>query len=274
MKTGIVGLGCVGKAYAGIISNKEDVYVYDIRTPTENDLKEYPNWYYDLQDLRHCDILILCLPTPTDPDTEIVNVNAHHNVLQTLTDISYEGSVIIKSTITPDVLSELFNKFNKLSIGYSPEFLKEASAFEDLLTTDMHFVAGCNKAVEDYKNFIKRSKTESDECHEIDCYKKLSLMKYSINVFLATKVLFFNNMFDICNKEGVEYEELINLLSKDKRLGDSHMKVPGPDGSRGFGGMCFPKDTKAFKTYSKTLLKDSGMGELLDVVIKTNDKLR
>jgi UDPglucose 6-dehydrogenase len=82
-----------------------------------------------------------------------------------------------------------------------------------------------------------------------------SLVKYTINSFLALKVIFFNEMksvFDNFNTN-TEWSDFINSLSKDKRMGNSHMNVPGPDGRYGFGGPCFPKDVKALIQYSKEI---------------------
>ena len=82
-----------------------------------------------------------------------------------------------------------------------------------------------------------------------------SLIKYTINSFLALKVIFFNeikSVFDNLNSNN-DWLSFINALSKDKRIGDSHMSVPGPDGKYGFGGPCFPKDVSALIEYSREL---------------------
>ena len=82
--------------------------------------------------------------------------------------------------------------------------------------------------------------------------------KYAINSYLATKVIFFNELRDFFGPKG--FDELTECISLDERIGSSHMMVPGPDREYGFGGMCFPKDTNALyqqmirkNTYSKVL---------------------
>ena len=72
--------------------------------------------------------------------------------------------------------------------------------------------------------------------------KTAEMVKYFTNSFLATKVSFANEIKQICDTIGVKYEEVKNLSLLDKRIGDTHLTVPGPDGSMGFGGTCFPKD--------------------------------
>lgn len=274
MKIGIVGLGCVGKAYASIVKNSNDLFIYDIRKPTQYDLNNYVNWCSSLEELlENSDTVLLCLPTPEGADGKS-DVSAHIQTLRVMNESPYEASVIIKSTITPDILESIFKEFESLNIAYSPEFLREATAQQDLLETDMHFVAGNETACQDYKTFIEQSKTLCNHCTVVESYKLLSLMKYTINTFLAMKVIFFNNVFDICQSENVDYDSLRKLLSYDSRLGSSHMQVPGPDGKRGFGGMCFPKDTKALTTYASNKEDTYNMKTLLSTILKINATLR
>ena len=100
-----------------------------------------------------------------------------------------------------------------------------------------------------------------------------SLIKYSINSFLATKVLFFNGIKDIFDELDTKesWVDFINILSLDERIGDSHMSVPGHDGKRGFGGACFTKDTAALINYSDSISKKF---ELLQTVVSLNNSLR
>ena len=70
-------------------------------------------------------------------------------------------------------------------------------------------------------------------------------VKYYINTFLATKVSFANEMKQLCDMMGIDYDEVRDLALLDERIGKSHLKVPGPDGHHGFGGKCFAKDLNA-----------------------------
>ena len=78
------------------------------------------------------------------------------------------------------------------------------------------------------------------------------MVKYTANVFLATKVSFANEIKIICEKLNINYDEVINTAKLDERLGDSHWKVPGPDNRLGFGGSCFPKDINALIYFCKS----------------------
>jgi UDPglucose 6-dehydrogenase len=100
-----------------------------------------------------------------------------------------------------------------------------------------------------------------------------SLLKYTINSWLATKVVFFNELWKLhqSGSSSVPWEQFTDMLSRDSRMGHSHMKVPGPDGDFGFGGHCFPKDTEALLNYA------SGKNIKLSVLKKateTNNKFR
>ena len=101
--------------------------------------------------------------------------------------------------------------------------------------------------------------------------KTAEMVKYITNCFLATKVSFANNVYDICKKSGIDYNEMVDIVKYDKRIGSSHWMVPGPDGDRGYGGHCFPKDMKALVYYASTL---GYYPLLIDSAIKVNDRIR
>jgi len=75
--------------------------------------------------------------------------------------------------------------------------------------------------------------------------KTAEMVKYMTNTFLATKVSFANEMYNICSRLDIDYDKVVEYSTYDERLGKSHWAVPGPDGKMGFGGSCFPKDINA-----------------------------
>jgi UDP-glucose 6-dehydrogenase len=94
------------------------------------------------------------------------------------------------------------------------------------------------------------------------------MVKYMANCFLATKVIFANEMYDICQKLGVKYEEVKQMVVADKRIKDTHLNITTV---RGFGKKCFPKDLLALKALAKSHHVDTS---LLDTVWKKNLKIR
>ena len=96
------------------------------------------------------------------------------------------------------------------------------------------------------------------------------MIKYFTNSFLATKVSFANEMYDLCLKLNLDYDKVVEYSVLDKRIANSHLNVPGPDGDLGFGGHCFPKDLSALIKLSD----DIGSINYPKSVIKTNDTVR
>ena len=101
---------------------------------------------------------------------------------------------------------------------------------------------------------ISHSRCKTKE-HIFTDLKTASLIKYSINTFLASKVIFFNELHSIYEKLDVKdsWESVVNIISRDNRIGDSHMDVPGHDGRKGFGGACFPKDSLALIKFAESI---------------------
>jgi UDPglucose 6-dehydrogenase len=97
------------------------------------------------------------------------------------------------------------------------------------------------------------------------------MAKYTINTFLATKVVWMNELYQLCDAMNIDYNKVVAMASADRRIGSSHLRVPGPDGSFGFGGACFPKDTVALLKYAESLNIPLNV---LDAAVKKNTLLR
>ena len=98
-----------------------------------------------------------------------------------------------------------------------------------------------------------------------------AMVKYVANATLAMKVVINNEFYDICRTLGIKWDNVARVASTDPRLGNTHWQVPGPDGARGFGGGCFPKDMNALLSLAQFLHSDPSM---LEAAMKKNDKLR
>ena len=97
------------------------------------------------------------------------------------------------------------------------------------------------------------------------------MIKYFTNTFLATKVSFANEIYSLCKKMNISYDLVVKNVLLDKRIGNSHFNVPGPDGKIGFGGSCLPKDLKAMINLFKSQKVNS---EILESVWNKNLKVR
>jgi len=99
------------------------------------------------------------------------------------------------------------------------------------------------------------------------------MVKYCINSFLATKVTFMNEMYDVLKAaKGTDWSEFTKIINSDPRIGKTHMRVPGNDGVRGYAGSCFPKDTAALAYFAREILNTPFTQ--LETSIEINDKLR
>ncbi len=261
MKVGIIGFGFVGKAIKNGLKDSVKVFIVD------------PNIGSSIKDLDSFDpdIVFLCLPTPYGSKTNVQDTSIFIDVLKEIKNLSFKNALfVLKSTISPENL-HIFDDIERFV--YNPEFLTELNANDDFINADFSVIGGRDNQCELLKQFYKKyTKCRTNNYLFTDVISA-SLIKYAINSFLATKVTFFNELFDLFNSSGTneDWETFIEIIKNDSRIGNTHMQVPGHDGRRGFGGACFPKDISAFLTYSK---KINSNFSLLETVIKSNNKIR
>ena len=259
-KIGIVGQGYVGTAVKTVFEKHYDVYTYDI--------KEECNCI-DMNDLVvESDIIFVCVPTPMKKggscDTSTVEgvVNDINDFV--LTNLKSNVIVAIKSTIPPGTTNKLNKECKNISVIFNPEFLTEANFIEDFKNQNRIIIGGVRPAS------TKLRQIYSSVFPDIPIIKTGSttaeMVKYLTNTFLATKVSFANEMYEICVKLGIDYDKVVEYATYDDRLGKSHWAVPGPDGHYGFGGSCFPKDIHALvHLCSKLNIPENILSSVIDV---------
>ena len=152
----------------------------------------------------------------------------------------------------------------------NPEFLREKYADDDFINSEIIiFLVARTAIVKRYQIFTKNYTKCICKEHIFTDAISASLIKYTINSFLALKVIFFNeikSVFDNLNSHD-DWLSFTKAISKDKRIGNSHMDVPGPDGRYGFGGPCFPKDVSALIEYSNELGSELSFSKKLILLI-------
>jgi UDPglucose 6-dehydrogenase len=152
--------------------------------------------------------------------------------------------VVIKSTIPPGTTDCLQAQFPELHLVFNPEFLTEANFAEDFKNQDHIVLGGCsegamNHVAHAYELALPQALVVFTKPTEAE------LLKYVANCFLALKVSFSNEVYDLCKELDASHDCVMQLVRLDPRLGKSHWQVPGPDGQRGYSGSCFPKDVNA-----------------------------
>ena len=241
MKIGIVGQGFVGSAVREGLKDFYTVNTYDKYKQAEFSVS-------NLQELaERSEVIFVCLPTPMrksgECDTSIVRqVVSDIDSLCGAKDLT-ERTVVIKSTVPPGTTEDLNQKTNWIDVVFNPEFLTEANATNDYKNQNRIILGGPRPATTKLKSLFSKAfpkasiiKTGSNTAE---------MVKYFTNCFLATKVSFANEIKQVCDKSNVDYDKVVEYSLYDARIGQSHFSAPGPDGSYGFGGHCFPKDINA-----------------------------
>ena len=263
LRLGVVGSGFVGGAVInGFKTPNVELWVVDPKKSTTT-----------LQQLAEVGphLTFVCVPTPESTNGS-VNVTIVDQVLADLNKFAYNGIVVIKSTITPDHLERFVQEYD-LRIVYNPEFLTEANAHNDFINPAMQILGGVWEECE----IVERAYVEFSKVKVVPTFKtdivSASLLKYTINSWLATKVTFMNELYHLHKASGANtsWEQFTDMLQRDKRIGDSHLRVPGPNGSFGFGGHCFPKDTAGLLSYAD---KNNVDLSVLSKVVETNARIR
>lgn len=260
-KIGIIGLGYVGSAIHNAFSNDFFVECVIIDPP-----KGYTNATYN--DLKNADAVFVCVPTPRD-EAGSCDLSILVDVLFQLNEVDYTGVIISKCTAPPHAYTYLNEIYPNLV--HVPEFLTAANSILDYINGEFTIIGGSVKAyMNEAERIIKMSQKNLKSI--VHCsIGEAALTKYAINSFLATKVVFMNEIHNVAIANGLDYNKIASLMKLDQRMGISHMTVPGQDNLFGFGGHCLPKDSEVLLNLSK----DLGVTmQVLEAALKKNTLLR
>lgn len=278
---GVIGYGFVGQAVARGLCDCVDVIVYD-NDPEKGwkwfmsgeETKDFlqPEKGIEFSYLvRKASIIFVCVPTPMQPDgscdTSIVegiveSLNKESMGLASARPAEQRPTVVIKSTVPPGTTARLQVSNCMVDLVFNPEFLTEVNSERDFAEQDRVILgvaevskssmAAAEKVADLYREFgivrnienQKKNPNASWGSPRIDvCTStEAEMVKYLTNCFLAVKVSLANEFAQVCEKVEANWETVWVMASLDERLGVTHWAVPGPDGHKGFGGSCFPKD--------------------------------
>lgn len=246
---GICGFGTLGRAIHHGFAQMTDFRINDInQNISMNTVEEVCN---------ESDYVFICVPTPYNEDTEKFDSSILDNVVKEC--MGYlkgkDTIVIIKSTCIPGTTDRYIKEHNYPYLVFSPEFLTARTAKLDFINPSRIIFGVNDKKLQDIITRLSRLFRPRYPGYNIrfTTPKAAELTKYIANTFFATKVSFFNEIYDICKASGVNYTNVMRLVLADGRIGNSHYDVPGHDGKRGFGMMCFPKDLMSFISYADEL---------------------
>lgn len=250
MKLIIAGHGFVGSAVSNAFKNYFELEIVD---PKYNDKV--------VSDIE-ADGIIVCVPTPSGEDGSC-DVSY---VMSVLNDVPKSMPVLLKSTVSLESWDQIANSYPSHSITFNPEFLTAKNSHQDFLNQQQIYLGGGDI---EFWNYVYCQSFSNSEII-ISSPKELILTKYVRNCFLATKVAFFNQIYDLCQECDVDFDRVRQYATADKRIGESHTFVHTDD--RGFGGYCFPKDTRALLETSK--IYKPHLLSILNQAVDYNDQLK
>ncbi len=172
------------------------------------------------------------------------------NHIFTLNKSNYIGIIVIKSTVLPDYCEDMNHIYKELVIVSNPEFLSAKTGVEDF-KNQKHVVLG-------YTRYSREGATTMYNVYRevlgevvitLVCAREAALIKLGCNSFYATKIEYFTELYMLCNKLGVSYENVKKGMLNNGWINSKHTEVPGSDGEISYGGMCLPKDIKALSGY-------------------------
>ena len=252
-KIGFIGQGWIGKHYADNFEKRKfNIIRYDIE-----------KYKYNKNKLKDCNIIFIAVPTPTT-----INGFDDSILIDAMKNTSKGQLVVIKSTIQIGTTEKIQKLYNDRYIFHSPEFLRERNAEYDVDYPERNIIG-----------YTKKSKCKAQQILDIMPSAPIKsivksevaeLVKYAGNVFLTMKLLFANTVYDLCEYNNINYNEVRALWGGDSRIGYSHLNVN--ENGRGAGGHCFIKDLEAYvRMYSKINgLIHNGANNLLVGAIEYN----
>jgi len=258
MKIGIIGIGIVGGALKRAFETSEEIHLicYD-------KFKSEYGWS-DL--ILESEVIFVCAPSPTINGKQ--DLSALKDILSLLSSCKFKGAVVIKSTVLPGTTAALNEHYGNLRLAHNPEFLTESNAYEDLMFEKFIIMSGksevCSVVHRSYNKIFGDKPIMWNEKFEVT-----EMAKYMHNCFLAVKVTFCNEIYEICQLAKIDYGLVKEAAIGAGKIGRNHTRVPGPDGLFGYGGACFPKDMKAFSTWTKEIGVFAGLIES-SIILNSN----
>jgi len=226
---GVIGAGMVGGALIEYFKKQNrELCIYD---KGKN--------FGSMERVNQADLIFICVPTPFDKEKQSFDLT---HVEESCNNISGNKIIVIKSTVLPGTTQKLQEKYPQHRFLFNPEFLTELTAQQNMDYPDRQIIGYTKQSYtisKDIMNLLPLAPFE-----RIVPSAEAEMIKYFGNNWFALKVSFTNQMYDLCQKLGLNYDIIMESAAADKRIGRDHLKVIH-NGYRGYGGKCLPKDIKA-----------------------------
>lgn len=259
MSISVIGLGYVGLSLSVLLSQKFNVFAVDIDprkveqvnngvSPIiDKDISDFlTKKSLDLTATLDFDIAVsasnyVVIATPTDYDvaTNSFDTSSVRAVAARACRVNPEATIIVKSTIPIGFIEELRQELSCQNIFFSPEFLREGRALHDNLYPSRIIVGGNTPACQTFADMLASCASSSDCLVILMGAREAEAVKLFANTYLAMRVGYFNELDSFCMTHGLSTGEVINGVCLEPRIGQGYNNP-----SFGYGGYCFPKDTK------------------------------
>ncbi len=243
----VVGWGTIGKATALAFGIDQ----YFSRT----------NFNITLNEAAKCKFIFLCLPTPTKDG--ICDISLIEQYISQLSQIGCSGIIVVRSTVTPGTCKNLAEKYNVPVIS-NPEFLTEKTAEYDAKHPDIIVIGSDVPVWGEALKGLYDARFKGVNTYLTDTVTAETI-KYAINCFYALKVVYANQLYDLCKRSGANYEKVKEAMYHRKWIGQNHLDVWFNE-KRGLHGKCLPKDLQAFANYSNS--------RLLQLAVKLDEEVK
>lgn len=259
---GIFGAGFLGTSCYKAFSQIKgwNIIVWDKYPDNSLLKKQVPDAnfdYYDAKKIYQADIHFVCVPTPMIKETGECYTGIVKEVIDKISKHNKNGSdIIIKSTVPPGTTKKFNKKVGR--VFFNPEFLVERTAYQDFINLPYQIIGNPGRSKSDllirlykdaYEQGIMKGGQEILECDS----SVAEMVKLVRNCYLATRLSYFNEIKQICDKLNISYDEMKQLAGLDERVGNHYNMVPGPDGKCGFSLSCLPKDLNDLMYLARSL---------------------
>lgn len=244
---GFVGGACY-QTFSQIKSPEWEILGFDLIKEKSPNTKEE---CYDAE------LHFVCVPTPMKKETGECDTSIVEAVVRDLK-MKAKGWVVIKSTVPPGTTKKMNQTYAR--VIHNAEYLTEARFLEDFRELPYQIIGTDNEAffyetcclVELYQQCFAEGIMKNDHFFTVSSTES-EMIKIVRNCYLATRLSFFNEVYQVCQKLKVDYNSLTELVGLEPRIGDHYNKVPGPDGKFGFSKSCLPKDLNDFIFLAQSL---------------------